>query len=407
LGSVPAFTSNSPTALFMRFQRSIALSLLVSFAAPQIAFAEGRKAKTVREDLSSAARAKWDSAVALFTRGKYASAKADFIAAYEISRDPRVLFNVAVCEKNLERFAAAVDTFKRELAEGAGKLSAAEVTEINNVVSGLERFVATVTVNVSEPGAKVFVDGEEVGISPLPAPIRVSSGDRLISARKTGFNEASRKITVTGGATSELSLKLESIVRTSLVNVNVVGAPSATVKVDDKEVGPAPFSGQVSISPDPHKFSAEAPGYVTAVQSSLVQEGQPLNITLSLSKDQEQGRLVISAKPEGATIEVDGKVVGATTFDGPVPAGSHQVTIKKQGYYTVTNDIAVGKGETRPFSLTLNEDRNVSFVPWVIGSIVVIGVGAVAAVFIFKPADQEKVVGTLPPGVVETRGFRF
>ncbi len=391
----------------MRFHRTLATLLLLSFATPQVAFAQSRKAKTVREDLSGAARAKWDSAVALFTRGKFASAKADFLAAYDLSKDPRVLFNVAVCEKNLEHFAAAVDLFKRELSEGAGKLSVMETSEIHNIVAGLERFVATVTVNVSEPGAKVFVDGEEIGTAPLAAPIRVSSGDRLISARKTGFNEASKKITVTGGAATELSLKLESILRTSLVNVNVVGAPSAVVKVDDKDVGPAPFSGQVSISPDPHKFSAEAPGYVTAVQSSIVQEGQPLNITLSLSKEQEQGRLVVNAKPEGATIEVDGKVVGATHFEGPVEVGSHQITIKKSGYYTVTNDIAIAKGETRPFSLTLNEDRNVSFVPWVIGSIVVIGVGTVAAVFIFKPADQEKVVGSLPPGTVETRGFRF
>jgi hypothetical protein len=86
------------------------------------------------------------------------------------------------------------------------------------------------------------------------------------------------------------------------------------------------------------------------------------------------------------------------------------VQVKKQGYYPATFEVNVGANEERRINATLNEDRNNSFVPWLIGSLVV-GVGAtVAGVLIFRPQDQEPVVGNLPPGTVNHSrygGVRF
>jgi hypothetical protein len=132
-------------------------------------------------------------------------------------------------------------------------------------------------------------------------------------------------------------------------------------------------------------------------------EGEPTAITLALSKEIAQGKLRINAKPGGAAIEIDGKQVGFDSWEGPVGTEkSHQITVKKEGFYTWTHDVEVRPGQEKPVTIELNEDRHPSFIPWLIGTIIVVGGGAVAAGFIFSPKDQEPVKGTLPPGTVTT-----
>ncbi|MBX3252384.1 MAG: hypothetical protein KF901_34740, partial [Myxococcales bacterium] len=61
-------------------------------------------------------------------------------------------------------------------------------------------------------------------------------------------------------------------------------------------------------------------------------------------------------------------------------------------------------------SATLNEDRNTSFVPWLIGSLVVGAALTVGIVLLATPPDQQPVDGTLAPFKVGTQsapGFSF
>ncbi len=361
------------------------------------------KQKTIRQELPPEAAAKWDSALVLFNAQNWDGARAEFLKTYELSKNPRVLFNVAVCEKNRKKYARAIEILKQELSEGAGKLSAEEETRIKETIAGLESFVFSVTVNVSEPGAKIFMDGDEVGVSPLSSTVGVETGEHRFLAQKPGFVDASKSVIFSGkeDAQKPIELKLEAITRTTPVTVNVVGAPNAIIKVDGRESGPSPFGGRLIVRPEPYTFEAEAPGFVTTKQSVLVKEGEPLSLTLSLSREQRKGKLVVTTRPEGATILIDGKVVGSTRFEGPVDAGSHQISARKAGFYTFHLDVDVPKGGVRPVTAVLNEDRNTSFVPWLVGTIVVIGVGVGAAAVLFSPKDQDPFRGTLPPYIVE------
>lgn len=394
-------------------RRSVALVVTLSLLAPTFvattpgtAQAQAKPAKSIRDTLPADAKKQWDTAVSLAQRNQWDAARAAFLQAYELSKNPRVLFNVAVAEKNLGRYAAAIELLRRELAEGKGQLSPDETNEINAAISGLEKYVMTITVEVSEPGAKVFVDQDEVGVSPLKAPITVAIGSHIVRASKAGFADAQER--VSGDKTNAtVSLKLESIVKTSRVNVSVVGPQNAVVKIDGKEVGAAPYSGQVVVSPEPHVFAAEAPGYVPATQSAIVREGETLNLTLQLAQEQQKGKLLVVARPAGAIIEIDGKTVGASRWEGPVDVGTHQIVVKKQGYYDWSYDVEVPKGGERSVTASLNEDRNTSFVPWLIGTVLVVGAGATAAYFIFRPKDEELVPGTLPPQTVGTPSLRF
>lgn len=403
----------------LRSARRIALAVSLTLVLPSVAVSVPRTAwaqpkKSIRDSLPLEARGHWDAGVALAQRRNWDGARSSFKAAYDASKNPRVLFNLAVSEKELGRFAAALDYFKRELQEGKGQITPDEENEIKAAIAGLEKFVAHLTIDVNEKDADVFINDDKVESTKLPGPITVQIGTLRVRAVKPGFAEATQTISPAGGDKATVSLKLQPLVKTSRVNVSVVGPSNAVVKIDGKEVGPAPYAGQVVVTADPHQFSAEAPGYVTATQSAIVRDGEVLNLTLQLAPEQEKGKLLVYAKPEGATIEIDGKPVGATRWEGPVEARTHQVVVKKQGFYPWSYDVDVPKGGERSVSATLNEDRNTSFVPWLIGTLVVGTALVVGIVLLATPPDEQPADGTLSPfklGTTSTQpggpGFRF
>jgi hypothetical protein len=201
---------------------------------------------------------------------------------------------------------------------------------------------------------------------------------------------------------------MNPIQKTSLVTVTVVGPQQADVFIDNRLVGPSPYSGQVAVQAEPHQFSAQATGWVSVTQPAVVRDGEPLSLTIQLAREQEMGKLIVVAHPDGATIEIDGSTMGATHWEGPVSATTHQVSVKKAGYFdSAPLDVEVPKGSSRTVTVTLNEHRNTSFVPWLIGTILVVGTGAVVSYFVFKPKDEDKVNGTLPPFTVGTPSIHW
>lgn len=393
-----------------RSAHRIALALTVTLAVPSAVATMPRTAwaqakKSIRDSLPTEAQGHWDAGVALAKRKNWDGARTSFKAAYDVSKNPRVLYNIAVAEKELGRYAAALENFRRELAEGKGQLSPADEADIRAAIGGLEKFVAELTIGINEKDADVFIDNEKIDSSKLPGPFTVQLGERHVRATKLGFGEAVESIQLAGGGKGKVTLKLQPLLKTSRVNVSVVGPTNAVVKIDGKEVGPAPYAGQVGVSSEPHQFSAEAPGYVTATQSAIVKDGEVMNLTLQMSAEQHSGKLVILANPTGAAIEIDGTVRGATSWEGPVDAGTHQVVVKKQGYYTWSHDVEVPKGGERHISATLNEDRNTSFVPWLVGSLVVGSALAVGVFLIARQPDKDPASGTLDPFKLATTRF--
>ncbi len=388
----------------------LAISLAVPVYVPREAHAQpaaAKKPKSVREELAGDALAAWDRAVELFGAQKWDGAQAEFLHAYEASKNPRVLFNTAMSLKAEGRYNKAIDRLRQELSEGAGRISKEEEAKINGELSVLSEYVSTLLVEVNEPGATILVDGETVGQSPLDKPVSVTVGQRKIQVSKAGFSTATDSLLVSGKVPARIAMKIEPLTRTALVEVEVQGAPSAIVKIDGKEVGSAPYKGRVGISNEPHVFEASQTGYEAASQSVVIKEqAEAQKITLSLSKQQESGKLVVTATPQDAVIEIDGKPMGAGRWEGPISARTHQVTVRKKGYYTWSQDVEVPRGLDRSVTATLNEDRNNSFVPWLIGTIVIVGGGTVAAVLMFQPKDQTPITGTLGPNV-EHKAFRF
>ncbi len=360
----------------------------------------------VRASLPEPARKAWDAAKQLAGASDYRGALVEFQRAYELSHDPRVLFNVGVTEKLLTHYARAVDAWDKEQNEGGAQLTPSELQELKNAIAIVQQFVTTVDVTANEADALLSIDDYPVGKTPFVGPVQIDVGKHVLKLSKDGFVEAVQPVDVAAGAKTPVVFKLEPLNKTALVSVVVGGTQNATVFVDGRDMGPAPFKGELSA--DRHTIEARSPGYVTVGQTVDVLYKQPMSLVLTLSQERHEGRLKVTA-PEGAAISIDEHAVGAGTYDGVVSTtGGHQLVVTKPGFQTYSTEVFVGDDQVREVNVPLNREVKTSWVAWGVGTILVVTGGVVAGYFVFKPTEPSATSGTLPPYITTAgHGLHF
>jgi hypothetical protein len=393
----------------MRYLCSVPIVLAALCAASPVLAQAPRPAAAatdVRSQLPEGARKAWDSAKQLADARDYKGALVELRRSYELSQNPRVLYNVGALEKLLTHYARAVDAWERELREGAGKLAPAEMAEARSAIGIVQQFVTTMDVTANEPDATLSIDDDVVGKTPFAAPVKIDVGKHTVKLSKDGFADAVQQVEVASGQRTPVVFKLEPKNKTALVSVTVGGSSSATVFVDGKDMGPAPFKGELTA--ERHTIEARAPGFVTVGQTVDVQYKQPMSLVLSLSQERHEGRLKVTA-PEGAEIAVDEKKVGSTSWEGLVSTtGGHHLVVTKPGFQTYSTEVMLADDQTRDIDVPLNREVGTSWVAWGIGSLLVVTGGIVAGYYVFKPAEQNPFIGNLAPGqTTASHGIRF
>src|ERR1700733_15375901 len=148
--------------------------------------------KPLSETLAGDAKADYDAGKLLIGDGDFVGAEVKFRSAYGRSNDPRLLWNVAACEKNQRHYARTLTLLRQYVADGGALLTDADRAEAKALVDTIESLTVKLTIAVSEAGAGVTVDDESVGTSPLPAPLVVDIGSRKIVVKKAGFKDFSQ-----------------------------------------------------------------------------------------------------------------------------------------------------------------------------------------------------------------------
>lgn len=299
---------------------------------------------TVRDALPEDAQAQFDNATQLYRANRLAEARTAFSSAYAASREPRVLFNVAVCEKGLGQFAHAIRTMERSLSElPPGKYGDYE-TLTRSAIEALRSRVAEVTFSSDVPGARYAVDGEPVeGEAAL-----LDSGPHVLEARKEGFLTTSRSISVVAGRKERVVFAL---------------APAPT---------PADNSGTQDAALAARKL----------------------------------GKIRVSSDNTKDAVRIDGRLAGLSGAEIELSAGEHRIDVSNADGLTKTVEIALRNGETREVHVSLGEKRGIS--PWwfVGGGAVLAGAAGVLVFAVTRPTKYEGAnAGTLNPHIVPA-GYR-
>lgn len=262
-------------------------SLLVVLGAALLLAGPAAAAETPLVDaLTGQAREDYKSAVLLYSDGDYAGAVVKFRTAHERSGEPRLLWNIAACEKNLRHYGNVLKLVERYRRETAGRLSDERRRETEALIEAVRALVSTVHVVVDEPGATIFVDDVPAGTTPLAEPLLLDLGQRRLRIAKAGFKDHTIVQDFAGGSQTTLSVTLERAPRVGRLSIDT-GDSRGTISLDGTVVGEGRWEGTVPSGP--HQVRVAAAGMRTRSTALELHDGETQSLSLALEPEKKAG----------------------------------------------------------------------------------------------------------------------
>ncbi|MBI5015760.1 MAG: PEGA domain-containing protein [Deltaproteobacteria bacterium] len=215
-------------------------------------------------------------------------------------------------------------------AETAKEPAQEETTEENVLVpQGTFEKGSDVLVVESRPaGARVFVDGEEKGVTPLSVR-DLADGPHEVVLYLSGRGAYRQAVSGRGG---RIVVDLESNKGLGVGLVTVTSTPpDARVDVDGQKAGLSPL--EVPLESGRHTLHISKTGF------------KPVDLTVDVGSDErkevpvalvaKEGALLVLSNPVGADVTLDGKPAGKTwepLVVKDVAPGLHAVRVSKDGY---------------------------------------------------------------------------
>lgn len=162
------------------------------------------------EDL---ARRHFKQGVSLFKDGDYRSALFEFEAAYELSGNPQLLYNIAVSHDELHHYAAAIVAYEQYLERLGDELDAGRTQQVEAELKKLRRRVGTVMVDSDPSGAMVRSGDRILGVTPFEAPLDL--GEVELEFEAEGYETQRHSVSVSGGERIPVDVTLRAVQRSS------------------------------------------------------------------------------------------------------------------------------------------------------------------------------------------------
>jgi hypothetical protein len=125
----------------------------------------------------------------------------------------------------------------------------------------------------------------------------------------------------------------------------------ATVEVNGKVIGQIPVE-PYALRPGRHTVRVTKRGFAPVTQDFEVAPGATVELEIDLLP--VAGLLSIVSTPSGASVKVDGKVLGVTPLDTDVPAGTRLFSVTLPGYTEDTRQVEVAAAVPLTLNFKLN-----------------------------------------------------
>ncbi|MCC6214118.1 MAG: PEGA domain-containing protein [Polyangiaceae bacterium] len=332
--------------------RGWAGALVVAAALTQVP-----RAHAQTDEQRAEARERFDRGLRLFNQGDNGGALAEFERAYALVDHPVVLFNIGLVRAAAGQPVQAVEAFDELLGRPRG-LDAERLERARAVRAAQAARVAEIEVRAPIAGATVEVDGVEVGRTPLAAPVRVASGQRLVVVVAPGHAPARQRVTVAGRAKAVVELALVPL-EGSLARLEVdTSLLDAEIWVDGQVVGHAPLAAPLVLPPGERAVEVRRPGYRPARAKVTLGQGASGRVALEPEVDRsalarEGGRLRLVVSEPNAVVFVDGAPSGPQGSTLMLPPGRHLVRVERAEFFPFEREVQVPRGGTATVAVEL------------------------------------------------------
>ena len=204
-----------------------------------------------------------------------------------------------------------------------------------------------------EQDAKVFVDEEYVGLSPVKTD-KLKSGTHTVRVMKDMYKMAEKSFTVNDGQTTNATLNMSA----NFVTLTLTVDSDSDIYVDDEYKGKGKWTGR--LSDGSHIFEARKTNHKPSKKSVDLVLGENKTITLD-APTPINGEIEINTTPMGATIYIDGKSYGETpNYISDILIGEHELKLTKQGCTEIKKTIVIKEGEALTINETLQTGKEIS-----------------------------------------------
>lgn len=271
--------------------------------------------RPLAETLTGEAKESYELGRLLFGKGDYQSAMVKFLRAHELSGDARLLWNVAVCENKLNRYARVIAVLERYRKEGAGTLTPQDLRDAEALERSCRPLVSELRPVVGEPGVEVFVDEVPVGTTPFPQPVLVDAGQRRLRFSKRGFRDQVRIESVSGGGAISPTILMEREAREGRLIVS--SKPDAQILLDGQRVGLGRWEGTVASGG--HTLRVTAPGMTPYQTEVVVSDNQVRRVQVDLRVQVKSGGIPMWVWIAGGAALAAGAVTAGAVLLQPDP----------------------------------------------------------------------------------------
>ena len=284
-------------------------------------------ARPLSESLSGSAKADYESGKVLYTDGDFNGALIKFRGAYDTSKDARLLWNVAVCEKSLRHYGNATRVLRYYITSGRDVLTDSDRKEANELLEAIRPYATTIKINASEPGAVIYVDDQHVGTTPLVEPLLVDIGVRKIRVSKQGFRDYANTLTLGGTGEVMLDVRMDRDVHEGRLIVNA--EPNDSISIDGKALAMGHLDQ--SLASGVHKLQVTAQG-MRAYETEIVVADNATRTSDVKLEAEGSFKMPTWAWIAGGAVVAAGAVVGGIFIFKPKDAEPTPGTLGIVGY---------------------------------------------------------------------------
>jgi hypothetical protein len=287
-----------------------------------------------------------------FQQEQWDAALAEFLRSRELYPTRSATYDAALCLKRLKRNDEALDMFET-LLRSFPSLPEEDKRAVQKDLVELRALVGTVDVEQTEPGAEILIDGRDRGTWPPPGPLRVPVGSHVVRVYKEGFLPFEKRIEVASGQTVEVIASLRALEASGKLRVAEQSGRTLDVIVDGIVVGKTPWEGPLSLGP--HTVLLRGEGDLGTQPVSVPVE-RDKTVPITLTAEPLSSVLRVEPEPRGASVAIDGVVVGRGVWEGRLRAAPHRLEVASEGFIVQSRNVATASGQRAVVAVPLERD---------------------------------------------------
>lgn len=210
------------------------------------------------------------------------------------------------------------------------------------------------------PGTAVVPEGEIVNLSESSSGtylLTLKSGVQKVSFHVPGFAPIlDQRITLPAGSGARISLRVNSPYWGEMGSLRIQTNPEEVrVHLNGRAMLESTPLNLIGIPSGNYSIHLEGPpGYKSRDTTLMVHSGQITSASIQLASSPTE--FVVSSDPQGASVILDGTIVGKTPYTTrTINPGFYTVIVQKRGYATTSKSISVRRGATTHTSFTLEK----------------------------------------------------